>query len=357
MGVFYFLSVYFVSELHLSIAQASAIVSFYGIGAIAGGLLGGKLSDKLSPMSVTITSLLIQALAYLLLLYLHNINLLMVDMVLLGVASYSFITSCQLWVLTQCREETQKIKALNLLATSSNLGLALSALLVSYFAMYGFKTILMTTGVGFLLLASGLFNFKNTPVSQAVVAATPKTSQGSHNWLVLASVFLVGMIVSQLGSTYAIYVQQHFPALGIQAVSILFFVNSLLVVILGTPLGNYLADFSKMKMVGVGGFLIGLSMLMLALHASFQFALLACAVYSIGEIIFFCMAQYVCYQSGSDDKKGHNLGLFRMVYAGSRVAGPIAGGVIYQQLGAATLWYGCGLIGVLCLINCIVKDE
>lgn len=356
MGVFYFLSIYFVNELHFSIATVGSIVSFYGLGAIGGGYLGGKLSDRLSPMRIAISSLLIQALAYSMLLYLYDIHFLMIDMIVLGFSSYGFITSCQLWVLQQCQIESQKIKALNLLATASNLGLAISAVLVSHFAPYGFKTIFIATGIGFLLLASCLFNFKNTS-TQSITKVSSTLSQTKHNYIALACVFFVGMIVSQLGSTYAIFIQQSFPAFGIQAVSILFFLNSLLVVLFGTPVGNYVNQYNKMAIVGIGGFLIGFSMLMLALYPSFQFAVLACAVYTLGEILFFCMAQYVCYQAGSDDNKGQHLGMFRMVYASSRIAGPPLGSVIYQALGANALWYSCGLVGFLCLFACLLKKK
>src|SRR3990167_9966457 len=62
VGVYYFLPLYFISELNINIAIASIIISFYGLGTILGGFLGGKLSDEIGSGLVSIGSLVLQGL-------------------------------------------------------------------------------------------------------------------------------------------------------------------------------------------------------------------------------------------------------------------------------------------------------
>jgi len=75
MGVFYFLPIYFVETLHLNIAISGKIMACYGLGAIAGGFIGGKVSDKTSPGYTSAFSLFIQAAGYLFLIKLKSITL------------------------------------------------------------------------------------------------------------------------------------------------------------------------------------------------------------------------------------------------------------------------------------------
>lgn len=87
MGVFYFLSLYFVNVLHFSVASAGNIISCYGLGAIAGGYCSGKLSDKTFSTFVSIGSMFIQAFCYLALIKLRQFSFLVADIFILGFAT------------------------------------------------------------------------------------------------------------------------------------------------------------------------------------------------------------------------------------------------------------------------------
>jgi MFS family permease len=82
-------------------------------------------------------------------------------------------------------------------------------------------------------------------------------------------------------------------------------------------------------------------------------AIFSCIIYTMGEIIFFSVSQLVCYENGLQNKKGTSLGLYRMVYASSRVLGPTIGGFVYSLFGASVIWTASGVIGVMCLLGCL----
>jgi MFS family permease len=105
-------------------------------------------------------------------------------------------------------------------------------------------------------------------------------------------------------------------------------------------------------MIGIGALLLGTGMLLLSLSCMFSLAMLACIIYTIGEMIFFSLSHLICYQNGAEKKKGSSLGIYRMIYASSRVVGPTLGGLIYQQWSGDALWYICGFIGLACFSAC-----
>jgi predicted MFS family arabinose efflux permease len=83
-------------------------------------------------------------------------------------------------------------------------------------------------------------------------------------------------------------------------------------------------------------------MLMLSFTSFFVLAIVSCFITTIGEILFFSVSQLICYEKGTIRKKGHSLGMYRMVFAASRAIGPATGSLVYQRLGGDMLWYLCG---------------
>ncbi len=355
IGVFYFLAIYFVTELHFTISTAGIIIACYGIGAIPGGLLGGKLSDTFSPRLVLAICLFIQACGYLALIELKHLHFLMLDMFILGMASYGFITANSLFVLQQCEaNESQRLKTINLLSTSANLGLGIAALIIGQVSYFGFHYIFLTSGCVLFLLAWQAFSYHPPLSVEKKLSVGKSDSHKPHSLVpfVLICVFFVGMIISQQSTTYPIYIKHTFSALGMNAISILFFLNTLLVILFEVPIGNFLGGYNKIMLLGIGSFLVGAGLFLLSISSLFILALLSCFIYTIGEIVFFSVAQLVCYQKSSEKNKGHGLGLFRMIFASSRVMGPLLGGSIYYHFGGKMLWYVSGVIGVFCFVGC-----
>ncbi len=362
IGIFYYLSMYFVNDLKLSVATSGMIISFYGVGAILGSYIAGTLSDRISPVYISTIALIIQSIAFFALVKLMLVKWLIIDVFCLGIASYGFITSNHLFVMNACKGgETIRLKALNILAAASNLGGGIAGLLFGFLLYYGFHNVFLYTSALLLILAMLTISTNSNEIcikNQLSDAATDKNESEGHYftrptlYMVLCSVLFVGAVVAQLGTSYTLYIQQIFSGEGIKVVSILFALNSFMVVLISTPLGELCSKYNKILMVGLGGFLIGLGMFLLCLAHTFYFAAFACIVYTFGEMIFFSMAQYVCYHSGEVSKRGRNLGLFRVMFASSRVLGPLIGGIVFQRFGGDVVWYISGAIGLLGLMGC-----
>lgn len=363
-GVSFFLSLYFVEVLNLEVTTAGLIISFYGFGTIIGGIVGGKLADRISPIPISILGLLVEGTAFLVLTKLRTSNLLIIDMFIIGFASYIFITSTTFWILNNC-DKDEKLKAINILTVASNLGIGLSAFIVSLLSYFGFQFYFILNAVLFFLSGIFLYFLKVQQVTVTSHKSLPSTLKdismknldtAENNKfilrLVLINLFLVGLMVAQLGTTCSIYINEKFAEMGINGVSFLFGINSFLVILFQAPIVNWFGKFNKLIVAGIGAFLIGLSMLILAFTYIYSLAVISRVIYTIGEMLFFSTAQLVCYENGAEEKKGHSLGMFRMTYAASIVLGPTIGSYVYKYFGANMLWYNCGMIGGLCLICC-----
>lgn len=360
VGIIYFLTLYFVNYLHFTVFQSGLIISCYGAGTIIGALLGGKLSDRFPPRIISGIALFVESICYLALIKNQHLYFLMLNLFIIGISAYSFTTANTLWVLSKCqRDENLRLQALNILNVASNLGLGLSAIIISFIVFNNFIYLFILASSILFSMTIYIFNIeKNNPLqnmteNKKLLFAPSDFFQDKVLIYVFLSLFAMGIIIAQTNSTYAIFLTKIFPEMGIKSFSILFIINTIMVVLFQTVLVEALSKINKMFLLGASVFLLGASMLILQYSFCFFIAIFSVVVMTIGEILFFSISQFICYEKSAKDKKGQNLGIYRMTYALSRVAGPFLGGFIFQQYGSAQLWYFCFGLGVVFAIPAV----
>jgi MFS family permease len=352
-GMCYFISLYFINDLHIGISTVGIMLSCYGGGRIIGGVLSGKLCDLYSPLKILIYSSIVQSVSFALLAMVANPALLIFIMLVMGISSYSFRTANDVWMLNNCgNDEKMRIKALNLTRVGMNLGLGVSGVIIGLLADNGFKSIfyifsaVLLFSAFYVAMQAGKIATKNDVVEdvEKVVSANVKIL-----FIVLFSLFCVSLMIAQLGSTYPLYLVESFPNLGMKAVSILYLLDTFLIVFVQAPLTNSLGSCNKMLVMGLGAFMMGAGMLILSLSHVFVMAILSCVIWTTGEMLFVPMSQLLCYENGGAKQQGQVMGIYQSVYAVGAVLGPAGGGFIYHQSGGNMVWYGCMLLGSISL--------
>lgn len=357
IGICFFLSLYFVNTQHFTIAMSGLLLSSYGLGTVTGGLITGKCTDKFSPKLIAILSLVAQAIAFFLLTLLKSTVALIPNLFLLGFAAYGFKTSNNVWMLAMCADDANlRYRTISVSHVAANFGLGISGVFIGSMEKYGFQSIFYLSGT--LLISSAIYLFfqKNAgpihslPTNQQ--ANNKHAKAGQIVILILNCVFLVGLIIAQLGSTYPIFIQELFPHTGFKAVSTLFILDTFLIVFFQAPLTTMVSKNNKLLVTGSGAFLMGLGMLVLSFSSVFYLAIISCIIWTTGEMLFISTAQLLCYECSNTNNKGQSLGLFQTTFAVSNVFGPVFGGLVYQHCGGNILWYISMVIGVFCFLLC-----
>ncbi len=361
VGVCFFLSLYFVDLLHFNMIMVGLLMSSYGIGTVLGGIVSGKLCDKFSSGLLSIISLILQSAAFLALACFHVFHSLAMILFILGVSNYSFKTANNVSMLSSCQDEKRlRQKVINISHAASNFGLGISGIIIGMMSVYGYAKIFYSASA--ILVFSSIYLLMYTNQKTSLLQACKEQNKQSVSdadtpnikilTLTLLSLFFIGLIIAQLGSTYPIYVKDAYPELATKAVSILFILDTVLIVLFQAPLSNYCGRFNTMLTMGFGAFLMGLGMMVLSLASTFTWAMLSCCIWTTGEMLFLPTAQLLCYENGSKNKKGQSIGIFQSTYAISTVVGPCLGGFIYSKVGANAMWYLSMIIGMTCLISC-----
>jgi len=358
-GLVSYLSIYLTTLLHFSVSQSGAILSFYGVGNIIGGFLGGKLADRYSSRGVSLAGATVMAMSFFFLPHLTTPLILMVCLFIIGMAFSGYLTAMNVMILGYCQQySTLRMKALNVIASMSNFGIGLSALLITLCYKIGFHFIFNLAALLLLVSIGGLFTLPArqptvAPVTAAQHIATLAVSRINPSvlGLVLTCVFGIGIIIAQSQTTYPLYLHSSFAASGISAVTFLLAINPIMIVFLQNLVVGVFSATNKVLLMGSGAFIMGFGMWLLSFATWYSLAIVACVIYTLGEMLFFSPAQWLCYES-RPHKKGSSLGWYRTFYSLGRAVGPTIGGFSYHYWGSHSVWQGCGLIGLLCLAAC-----
>ncbi len=363
-GISFFFSLYLVSFLHINLELTGLLITCFGLGTICGGVIGGRLSDRLTPHFVSFLSLFILFFCYIVILFLKNLEMLGLLLFVMGFFSNSFRTANNAKALSYVKVE--KLKAINIMAISYNLGLAVSGVLVSFIGGFGLKNVFIFSSIMLFMAILYLIFTKRCnnrsvilPLATRIENETPPFTEEKAEkskmvlLIALATLLIFGFYIAQLNTTYPVYLTDQFPRFGLKSFGYLFLLNPIIVIFFQAPIGNSFQHTSKVMIMGGGIFLYSAGLFMLNhLFAMYVLAIFSCLFYTLGEMLFMPRAQLLIYLHGAENKKGSALGLFQSVYSLGIIIGPITGSFIYARLGVTALWDFCGMLGLAALVLC-----
>ena len=167
-----------------------------------------------------------------------------------------------------------RLKSLNIIRVASNLGLGVSGIIIGMLNVQKFY-LLFYFSSAILLFSALYFQFfledsKQLSITQSSQTDIERKKNNKILFLILSCLFLVGLLISQLNIAYPLYIQQTFSKIGTQAVSILFILDTLLIVFFQAPLVNRLKNFNKIILIEMGAFLMGFGMFILNFSSFFS---------------------------------------------------------------------------------------
>lgn len=336
-ALIFFLPYYFIQALRFSVLQAGVLMSCYGIGIFAAILLTPYLNTQFSYKKMILFSLSANCIALAYFLSAHTFPLLSLNLLLLGFAGYCFKHNTSHWLLQLAKNEAHtQTKLLQQAYMGSNIGLGLAMLAIAFFALHNFTTLFVSA---IILNAVPLFLGRTRESAPTLIR---KSAPTRFTIFPLTLLFLGGLLLSQLTTTYGIYLSLKFPLVGLTAMAVFMFINVFLLSWLQKPL---LAVFSRGSQLFYGGFgalLMGLGLYVGSLLHLFSLVVLSALIFSLGELFFIGNLHRLCPRG------------FQGTLALSLIIGASLGAYVYQFFGAAVLWQSCAYIGIACFVMCCI---
>lgn len=348
-----FLSLYLYQDRGLSMTVVGMIILAGGLCSAISQALGGVLSDKFGRRPVLLLATSVSIFLYSGLAVLIGISAPVWAIAVAYIAGRSMLTITRPVISAMVADFTTKKKlteAYGILRIGANIGWAAGPAIGGYLATflpYGrlFGIAALACGVIFLIV----FFFvreSSRELSGGTGFRNMLTAVHDRAFLVFAVLSLLLFIVmGQLISTLSIFAVD-MVGFSTAQYGLLLTLNGLIVIFFQYPMTLALRRLAKFRALILGSLLYGFGYLSLAWITQFEWALVAMAVITAGEIIHAPVTLSVIGELSPQDQRGRYMGLFGLSQTAGMAMGPLLGGILLDAFpsDAEFVWVPIALI-------------
>ena len=348
--VLFFLTLYLTRHLRFSPPQAGQILGGYGVGSLLGTYLGGQLCDRLGAYNVQRLSLGLGGVLLILLSLPQSFVPVMIMAFLLGAAAEALHPSNMTAVSQLCPPE-MRTKGFSLSRLAGNLGLSIGPVVGGYLALFNYKSLFWVDGLTSLIALSlfhAFFSGQSGPASARSENSAPARSPWSDRvfLLIWLLAFLVGIVFSQLFTTFPLYTRQVYH-LKENAIGQLIAVNTVQIVLIEMLIIHALRGHDPAKMARVGVLALCAGFALMPFGRGFLYGAVTVVVWTFGEILTLPVLMTLVAARARPSEQGRYQGMLGLSFALAMIVGPIVGSWVYNSAGPDVVWYACGVLGLV----------
>jgi predicted MFS family arabinose efflux permease len=352
-----FMTIY-LTNLGFSIFQAGVVVGMFGAGAICGGYIGGKLTDKIGFHRIQLITLTGGGCLFIVLGFMKSYPLICSFTFILSLVNEAFRPANNSAIITYSRTEN-RTRSFSLNRLAINLGWALGGTLGGLIASFDYHLLFWIDGFTNIIAAVMLYYLlkpaapsEKDPVisEQEIKRISPFGDKKFRIFIGLSILFAICFF--QLFSTIPVYYKEVYHMSEFY-IGILMGLNGLIIVIIEMVLIFHLEPRNKtLVMISNGLLLTSLSFLVyifLPRHALTGF--ISVVLVTLGEI--WAMPFMNNYWTGraSPHNRGQYAGYYTMAWSLAQVVGPPGGTWIAGNWGFNILWW---TVAIICLITAVL---
>jgi predicted MFS family arabinose efflux permease len=345
-----FMTIYLTQpSMGYSIAQAGLVMGIFGLGAIFGGFIGGRLTDRWGFHRVQLIALSGGGLLFMLLGQMHSYPLICCCTFLLSIVNDAFRPANSTAIATYSKEEN-RTRSFSLNRLAVNLGWAVGGALGGVLASINYHLLFWVDGATNLAAALLLRYFLHPSTTHVVHHAREKTEKQA------ISPYRDGIYLRFIGCTilFASCFFQVFTTLPLfykrvlgmheYMIGLVMTINGLLISVFEMVLVFKMEGRREnLFYVFYGVIIVGLSYLLLNLLPLSVFVAFFCMVLStVGEIMAFPFMNSFWIGRTSTSNRGQYAGLYTIAWSTAQVLGPSIGADIAGKAGFTVLWWAVG---------------
>ncbi|MBK6997802.1 MAG: MFS transporter [Lewinellaceae bacterium] len=141
-----FLAIYMTKKLGFPLEQAGYVMMCFGVGALTGAFVGGKLTDKLGYHPVQFWSLMLNGIVLLLMMLVRDIWIMGLAVFAMSFASEVFRPANSVAIAQHCEPET-RTRSISLYRMAVNLGWTLAPALGGMLVVFGWEWLFWIDGL------------------------------------------------------------------------------------------------------------------------------------------------------------------------------------------------------------------
>jgi predicted MFS family arabinose efflux permease len=341
--VLVFLAIYLTEVRGLGTGVAGAVISAYGLGAIAGGPLGGALSDRLGRRATLAVSLVAGGTSMLILGFVVRAAAIVVAAAGTGLL-YEMYRPVVAATVADVVPSEDRSRAYGLIYWAVNLGASIAPILGGVIAARSYRLLFIADGG--TTLAYGALVWAALPETRPSPDETRAGLGGVRT--VLRDRLLLSLCALTFASCLVFF--QSFVGLpidmrahGISAAGFgaAIALNGILIVLLQPVATELVQGRSRLQILAAASALIGIGFgtnVWATTTAGYAGGI---AIWTCGEILFAPTSMSLVADLSPPDLRGAYQGAFALAFTAAFAAAPAIGGVTLAHAGARGLWLGC----------------
>ncbi len=350
-----FLSLYLTEDLKFTYSDVAWIMTAYGLGAVAGTWLGGKLTDTIGFYKVMVRSLLSTGILFIVLQFLNTFTSICIGIFLTMVVADTFRPAMFVAMSAYSKPEN-KTRSVTLIRLAINLGFSagpLAAGLIS--AGIGYSGLFWIDGITCILATVLLIKVLNPKVSKTIdefkVEHPQSVYQDKPFWIFFLAMVVFAVIFFQYFSAMPLYYKD-IHLLNTVEIGILLSCNGIFIFLFEMPLISWLekSKYSKVSLIIFGAVLTSLSFLVLTLSSWSGVLIIGMLFMTIGEMISFPFSNSFAMDLAKKGNQGEYMAMYIMSFSVATVFGYNAGLQIIAGIGFNNAWFIMTALGGLCAL-------
>ena len=334
-----------------SIGQAGFVMGLFGLGAVCGGLLGGKLTDRFGFYYVQLVTLCGGGLMFMILGQIKSFPWICLFTFLLSLINEAFRPANSTAIAHFSKEEN-RTRSFSLNRMAINLGWAFGGAIGGVLASINYHLLFWVDGCTNILAAILLTRFLSPTRNEATktVKHTDETVYQSayqdRGYIIfIGCTIMFGVCFFQLFTTMPVYFKQqlHLPE---YAIGLLMAMSGVMIALIEMVLVFSLEGKRRsLFYISRGVFIVGISFLLLnLLPGAGIVAILCMLVATFGEISAMAFMNSFWVARTSARNRGQYAGLYTMAWSTAQVLGPSVGAQVAGHYSFKTLWWVSGCL-------------
>ena len=353
-----FMTMYLTQQNGLSIDKAGLVMSIFGLGAVTGAMIGGKLVDVIGYYYVQITALAGGGVLFIVLGQMEDYTSICITTFFLATLNESFRPANTVAIAHYSKEENRtRSYSLNRLAI--NLGWAMGGALGGTLASFDYTLLFWVDGLSNIFAALLMYltlspkrNSGSVFKPRESTLPAPSVFHDKVYLLFIVLVFFFALCFFQMFTTLPVYLKDHFH-LSVFYIGMIMAANGLIIAFVEMIIVFKLeGKRSSLQYIAGGMLLVGISFLLLnfTLIDAAIIAMISMVFLTFGEIFTMPFMNSWWIGRAQIFNRGAYAALFSVAWAAAQAIGPYSGSLIAEHAGFDFLWY---LVGGICFILAI----
>lgn len=348
-----FMTIYATQKLHFSLTQAGIVMALFGLGAIAGALLGGRITDITGFYPVQIGALLLGGLLFMVIGFLHTFPLLCAGAFILSVCNESFRPANSTAVAYYSSTEN-RTRSYSLNRFAVNLGWSVGGALGGFLAGHNYHLLFWVDGATNLLAALLLLRLlprvpHQKQSREAMLQNRAYSPYRDTTYLVfIALMTLFATCFLQLFGMQPVFLKTEWN-ISEQQIGMLMAENGLIIALVEMILIYYLEGRRPhLYFIRLGIVLIGLAYVLLnCLPHHFASVVVTTGMITLGEILCLPFMNSYWISRTRPYNRGSYAALYTMSWSTAQIIAPAIGAQVATRAGFPNLWW---LISIFCAV-------